>query len=332
MVLWEPPRQSRGIGSGHFALGAWRSIAARPAGAASAAVRTAFPSLLGSEPLSLRPFYAVCSGARGSRSLASTFAVTTLLSSLGLLLPQPTSAAYLVERVETTPSARFINGDECAPATVAVPLKRGAFAIRVLDGPRPGETLFGRDTDQQVGVVTGVRVRPRQRAVFWDAAPLPGGCRAHYGEPDYDQDGNEVFGPPEYYSWSSEVYEFFVAYRRRERVRLTRSSAARLASVALSRRFGDAYNLAEGYPRCRRPRRNRSTCSITFFQGDVYWVGRVRVGVGTSRNHRKLHWSYKLNVLFVNDYCHQVNNQPFSECSRRIRKTRKRIPVPRGRL
>lgn len=166
MVLWEPPRQSRGIGSGHFALGAWRSIAARPAGAASAAVRTAFPSLLGSEPLSLRPFYAVCSGARGSRSLASTFAVTTLLSSLGLLLPQPTSAAYLVERVETTPSARFINGDECAPATVAVPLKRGAFAIRVLDGPRPGETLFGRDTDQQVGVVTGVRVRPRQRAVF----------------------------------------------------------------------------------------------------------------------------------------------------------------------
>lgn len=256
-----------------------------------------------------------------------------LLGSIGLSLPQATSAAYLVKHIETFREARFINEDECAPATVAVPLKRGAFAVRVLDGPKEGETLFGRNTDQRVGVVTGVRVRPRrERAVLWDAAPLPGGCRAHHGAPGYDEDGNEVYGPPEYYSWSSDLYGFRVAYRRRERVRLTRPSAAKLASVALSRRFGGAYDYADGYPRCRRPRHNRSTCSISFFQGDVYWVGRVRVGVGTTRNHRKLRWSYKLNVLFVNDYCHQVNNQPFSECSRRIRKTRKRIPVPGGRL
>jgi hypothetical protein len=125
---------------------------------------------------------------------------------------------------------------------------------------------------------------------MWDASPFPDACRAHYGEPRYDEEGNEVFGSPEYYSWSSEEYEFFVSYRIREPVRLTRSSAARLASTALSR-FGSAYNLAEGYPRCPRPRRDRSTCYITFFQGDVYWTGHVHVALGTTRNHRKLRWS-----------------------------------------
>jgi hypothetical protein len=268
-----------------------------------------------------------------SRFLAAAFVATAMFATIGVSVPQVATAAYLVKHVETTRSARFVNERECAPATVAVPVKRGASAVRVIDGPREGETLFGRNTDQQVGVVTGVRVRPgSEHAVLWDASPFPGACRAHFGEPDYDEEGNEVYGPPEYYSWSSEEYEFFISYRIRERVRLARSSAARLASAALSRRFGSAYNLADGYPRCRRPRRNRSTCSITFFQGDVYWTGHVHVALGTTRNHRKLRWSYKLNVLFVNDYCHQVNNQPLSECSHRIRKTRKRIALPGGRL
>jgi hypothetical protein len=95
-----------------------------------------------------------------------------------------------------------------------------------------------------VGVVTGVRIRPEGRnEVLWGAAPLAGGCQPHYGEPiDIDENGNDVFGPPEYVSWTSEEYEFEAHYTAREQVRLSRSSAARLASEALSRRFGAAYN------------------------------------------------------------------------------------------
>jgi hypothetical protein len=265
--------------------------------------------------------------AGGLISLASLTATTCA--------PAAVSAAYQIKNVDVSRSAKFSNDSECAPAAVKVRLRRGAYAVKVEDGPSEGEALYdSRDTSKEVGVVTGVRVRPEGRSeVLWGAKPLPGGCRGHYGDPvDYNEFGDPVYGPPEYFFWDTERYDFEVSYRVRHRVQLTRHSAAGLASEALSRRFDGAYNYGEGYPHCRRPQHNRASCSITFFAGDTYWVGRVNVRVGTTRNHRKLRWSYRMNVLQVDDYCLSVNHGTRAQCTRRIRRSRKHIPVPGGSL
>jgi len=275
----------------------------------------------------------------GSRRLrryamgATAVWVTGLVGLTGTAVPA--SAAYLVSNATASTTEPFFNDTECEPTEVTLPLKDGSFGVKVVTGPTRGEALLAPNAStQEVGVVTSVRVRPKTSEIVWAAAPLPGGCYPDYGEPiGTDENGNDIYTKTPTFKWKTDDYDFEAKYKVRHNVQLTRRSAARLASTALSRQFGNAYENADtGYPRCRRPRHNSTLCSTGFFQGDVSWGGYVRVKVGTTRNHRKLRWSYRLNVLQVNEYCLNVNHGGRGGCTDRIHRNRTRIAVPGGKL
>lgn len=114
--------------------------------------------------------------------LAAAGLAATALCALAALVPQSADAAYLLRDVTAKTSEKFSNAEECAPAAVAVALPRGAYWVRIAEGPAKGEELLSPNLDDvPVGVVTGVRVRPQgRREVLWGAAPAPSpaACRS----------------------------------------------------------------------------------------------------------------------------------------------------------
>ena len=139
----------------------------------------------------------------------------------------------------------------------------------------------------------------------------------------YESDCNESNSYSVPTKWNSYGTKVTVHWQIKKRLAMGSGLAKSLTREALERRFSWYYHGNHGGYRCRISG-NRGRCRHVFGIGDGVVIGVVKMRL-IGRNGQKPVWSYKLNVLQIDELCRYLHA---GNCTTRFKKQRNRVSLP----
>jgi hypothetical protein len=223
-----------------------------------------------------------------------------------------------------------------AAATVGFAVFGAGGPLAVVSQAHPAEMVAsGQCRPPKLGATTYRVTLPKGNAGCIDATKVHGGllsredslqgrpsglaasryrwpCGYEIGGGDCIREGHVTapgYGVPEVFGRAH------VATATRQLPQITAQAAHRYSVAALQRRFGGMFYLGGSRIICnKRISPTRIRCSVSWYQGDFLFGGRIAIWY--SRSGAQIVWNYAYDITRVDDYCHSVQHRPLARCSK----------------